>query len=274
MRGLGAALAFASLAALGGSPSAPASSLHASACKVQTITFENDWDIGSASLQVVRTGMWSNSGETVTATETDTMSPLRHRLHYPLALRVAQPGACLPWNWQLGSSNGFADGFERGGVETLSGHWSAAQSDGSTTSGACNAQQSFTTSPHSSPFILNLQPSRLNTAAKRVPARVELQLPYGLGCTDTTAQFDYPAPFAQSILSQPATVATRTLLRHRGFTLSFSGSASHREPWSLYGGTAQFELSWSGKVTFIPTGCTETIITKRTVEQRPVCYPG
>jgi hypothetical protein len=270
---LSALLVAALLAAFGGS--AKASSLRASACKVQKITFENDWDIGSASLKLVRTGTWTSGGGTVAATETDIMSPLRHRLHYPYAFSVGQPGACLPWTWGLSTSNALDDGFERGGMQSLSGSWSALQMNGSTASGTCEAHQSFTISSRDLlPFILNLAPARLNMAAKRVIVRIDLQTPYGLSCAKTPARFDYPVPPEQSILSQPITVATRTLKRHGRFTLSFSGSVSHQEPWSYDDGTVKLRLTWSGRITFIPTVCSETIITKRAVEERPVCYRG
>jgi hypothetical protein len=190
------------------------------------------------------------------------MSPLRHRLHFKTALSL-QTFCANNWSLALATSLQLYDGFERGGVESLTGHWSDARQTPAET-GSCQVSHNFTTAPHSQPFILTVTPHPLSLTAKRVPIRIEVHTPYGAICQSPfpAAVFDFPEEPEGSIISRPTMVVTATLMRDRGFTVNFSGSVTHSEPWGFPSpiGTAAFVLTWSGKMTFKPTGCEKTLI--------------
>jgi hypothetical protein len=259
---IGALLLAGLLAFLVGPGSAPAASGRGSSCRPPTTTLEADWDISSASLKLVRSGSWTADQGTVSATETDFMSPLRHRLHFKPALSL-QTLCANNWSLSLATSTQLYEGFERGGTENVNGRWSESQAI-PTATGSCQASQRFTTGSRSHSFVLTVTPHPLSLAGKRVAIRIKVQTPYGSVCQSPlpAAMFDFPEQPEGTVLSQPTMVATGTLERDRGFTLSFSGAVTHSEPWGFpYPiGTARFVLTWSGELTFTPSGCEKTLL--------------
>lgn len=231
--------------------------------------------MASEKFTVVRSGTWTADGSHVTATETDTMNPISRPLGYPDGLYLAQ--LCSPWNLSLNTSNAVADLFTRAGSQ--SAQWSTTQPG----SGGCSVGGTFPADAQDG-FVLSVgkAPGRSTASfglgAKRVTLFVNVNLPPGIPCRGSlgTASFDFPQPF-EMLASSPVVVPAATLAKDRAFTLSFSGSTSDTGPWDggfYYGpiGTERFRLTWSGKLSFRPTGCTERGgASRRTL---PVCYPG
>ena len=237
--------------------------------------FSGSWAIASDKFTLVRSGTWSRYGSKVTATETDTMNSVTRPLGYPDGLYLQE--LCSPWNLSLNTSNAVAGVFTRGGSQ--SAQWSTTERG----SGGCSPQRSFPPDAEEG-FGLTLGSAprqgtaSFGLAAKQVTLFVDVKLPPGLTCHGSlgTASFDFPRPF-QMLAGSPTIVPAATLAKNRAFSLSFSGSATDTQPWDggFYFdpiGTERFRLTWSGKVSFKPTGCAEhSAASTRTL---PVCYPG
>lgn len=269
----GLALATIVGAALVLAVSANASPSHVPACYSRF--YQSLWDVRSAHLKLVRSGTWTQSDQssTATATETDLMSPLRHRLHnrHALTLNEICKKGRLVLTTQYDNS-----GLERGGTEALNG-----QSTGSSGQEPCHAQAVFTTGFRSEPFAISpatLPQAGFKLGARRAEVDASIQLPPGLSCQTPSypgATFDYPPVPFDTISSSPVTVSARMLEKDRGFTLTFSGAKTVKKQWmGGFGplGTEQFQLRWSGAITFTPTGCRYTNVTSGTTSRR--CYPG
>jgi hypothetical protein len=112
---------------------------------------------------VTRTGMWGSLRGTVTATETDAVTPLRHRLsfRYP-ALSLGQT---CGGNWGLGLNfNNSLGGLARPGTESLLGTWQEASP---AQHGSCHASRVVSGSPAGVPFVTRVDAGFKKTARRR-----------------------------------------------------------------------------------------------------------
>jgi hypothetical protein len=253
-----------------GTADAGAAPSHLPACAYYTL-YSSYWTISQANFKLVRSGTWTSSDANAAATETDLISPIRRPLHNKYALFVAQ--TCnRRWSVDLASSYTY-DGLVRAGSEDLTGNWSAMQG-GSSAQGPCHTHYNFTTAYGSQHFVLWLN-TGFRSRARRFNAVVKVQVPSGLVCQKLFrqyAQFDFPALPFDTLPSNPVALSPRMLEKDRQFTLRFSGTAKHSETWGDGPGTAQFQLAWSGAITFKPTGCEGGVIATGQTFHR--CYPG
>ncbi|HEY2651970.1 MAG TPA: hypothetical protein VGI50_08615 [Solirubrobacteraceae bacterium] len=251
---------------------------HAAAARLPSCDyryFSGSWAIGSEKFTLLRTGTWTSYGSNVTATETDAINPVTRGLTYPDGLYLQQ--LCSPWNLSLNTSNAVADLFTRAGSQAAK--WSTTEPG----SGGCSPSRSFPADAQEG-FVLSIggAPTELTASfglrAKQVRLFVNVNLPPGLSCRGPLgpATFDYPRGY-QVLVSSPIVVPAATLAKDRAFSLSFSGSATDTEPWDggLYFGpigTERFRLTWSGTLSFRPTGCAQhSAASTRTFR---ACYPG
>jgi hypothetical protein len=268
------------LAVLAGALLGGESSAHSRGCTLPSPYFGSGWQVRSATLTLTRTGMWSAPAGSVTATETDVMTTLRHRLPYRYPALDLQEGCGRNWSLAL-DYNTEGGAFTRQGTESLTGRWEDPAA--TTTTGSCHESHVFKNGPNSEPFQIVLgSPAdgfsvRFKQRTTHASAIIRVQPPPGLDCASpfsvtAPAHFSYPALFAFES-SNPHTLSTRMLEKDRGFSLKFSGSATHQERWAgMPNGTAQFRITWSGEIAFVPTGCTENTLTSPVTRRR--CYPG
>jgi hypothetical protein len=86
-------------------------------------------------------------------------------------------------------------------------------------------------------------------------------------------RFDFPE--LSYLNSNLVKLSTWMLKRNRRFTLKFVGTATNTQSWNYSPdgtGSEHFVLTWSGSVTFRPTGCAENFFLAGTYRRR--CYPG
>jgi hypothetical protein len=238
--------------------------------------FSGSWAIAQGKFTLQRTGTWTSYGSKVTATETDAINQITHGLNYPDGLYLQE--LCSPWNLSINTSNAVADLFTRAGSQAAK--WSTTEPG----SGGCSPSRPFPADAQEG-FILSVggAPAQFTASfglhAKQVTLFVNAKLPPGLSCRGPLgpATFDYPRDY-QTLVSSPIVVPATTLEKDRAFTLSFSGSATDTEPWDggLYFdpiGTERFGLTWSGTLSFRPTGCAEHSAASPGWMFR-ACYPG
>jgi hypothetical protein len=141
------------LAALAGVPLGGESSAHSRGCTLPSPYFGSGWQVRSAKLTLTRAGTWSGSEGGVTATETDVMTTLRHRMDYrypPLDLTEG-----CGRNWTLALTFNSDDGaFTHRGTENLTGAWQDPAETPST--GACKAGRVVKNGVNDEPFAIVL----------------------------------------------------------------------------------------------------------------------
>jgi hypothetical protein len=235
--------------------------------------FESDWKVTASKFKMVRTGVWKDGGSQATATETDTMSFIKHPQF--AASAVTADESCSPWELRFNS-------FIRPGVADLRGQWTGISGSGSPTQGACKVHKVLTTA-HDDPFTVQLVPPSghgfgvfFKNRARHVKLVVNVGLSLLLGQTCKTpfgdGHFDFPQNSANSTV---ITLSTRMLERDRSFTIRFSGSGSHTEPWFSpmhQGASEHFDANWSGMFRFQATGCQEFVFLAGKVFRR--CAPA
>ena len=237
-------------------------------------SFESGWKVAASKFKLVRTGLWTDgSGSRATATETDTMSFIKHPKFGADALTADE--ACSPWELSLPS-------FIRPGVADLHGQWTGSSGSGSPIQGVCTVHKVESTAHGDDPITVSLlPPSRrgfgvfFKNSVRQVKLVVNVLLP-GFAQTCKTpfggASFDFPQ---NSVNSTVITLSTRMLKRDRSFTIKFSGSGSHTEPWlnnGQQGASEHFDANWSGMFHFQATGCQELFSLSARVSPR--CAPG
>ena len=273
-------VAVALLAALAGVPLGGESSAHSRGCTLPSPYFGSGWQVRSATLTLTRTGTWGGSEGGVTATETDVMTTLRHRMDYrypPLDLTEG-----CGRNWTLALTFNSDDGaFTRQGTENLTGEWRNPAATPST--GSCKAGRVVKNGVNDEPFAIVLGSSsdgfsvRFKHGATHATLFARVGPPPGLICAspfavNAPAQISFPTPLS-FVASDPHSLSTRMLEKDRGFSLKFSGSATHEQRWGgMPNGTERFGVRWSGEIAFAPTGCTENSPTSPLTRRR--CYPG
>jgi hypothetical protein len=233
--------------------------------------FESDWSVTASKFKLVRTGVWKGGGSQATATETDTMSFIKHPQFAGSALTAAE--SCSPWELRF-------DSFIRPGVADLRGQWNGFSGSGSPTQGACTVHRVL--SAAHDPFTVQLIPASghgfgvfFKNSARRIKLVVNVLL-VAVGQTCKTpfgdGHFDFPQNSANSTV---ITLPTRMLERDRSFTIRFSGSGSHTEPWfgaMQQGASEHFGATWSGMFRFRATGCQEVVFLAGRVFHR--CAPA
>jgi len=235
--------------------------------------FESDWKVTASNFKLVRKGVWTDGGSGATATETDTMSSIKHPQFPNSALTAVE--ACSPWELSLPS-------YIRPGVADLHGQWTGFSGSGSPIQGACTAHKVLRTANGNDPITVALVPASghgfgvfFPSSARHVKLVVNVLLPFfGQSCKTpfADAHFDFPQDSANSTV---ITLSTRMLKRDRSFTLKFSGSGSRTEPWfspMQQGASEHFDASWSGMFRFQATGCREDLFLTARVLRR--CAPG
>ena len=235
--------------------------------------FESDWSVTASKFKLVRTGTWTDGGSGATATETDTMSFIKHPKFGASALTADE--ACSPWELSLPS-------FIRPGVADLHGQWTGFSSSGSPIQGACTVHKVQSTAHGNDPITVALVPPSghgfgvfFKNSVRHVKLVVNFLLPLVAQTCKTPvgdARFDFPQ---NSVNSTVITLSTRMLKRDRSFTIRFSGSGSHTEPWlnpGQQGASEHFDASWSGMFRFQATGCRELFFL--TARVSPRCAPG
>ncbi len=268
------------LAVLAGAPNGSESSAHSRGCTLPSPYFGSGWEVRSATLRLTRTGTWSGPAGVLTATETDVMTALRHRIRYrypPLDLTEG----CSS-NWALALTFNSDDGaFTRQGTEEETGQWQDSAATPST--GSCKSGRVVKNGIHGEPFEVVLGSAadgfsvRFEQKATHVAIIARVQPPPGLDCASpfsvtAPARFSYPSRFS-FVASSPLSVSTRLLEKDRGFSLKFTGSSTHQQRWGAApNGAEQFRVAWSGELGFVPTGCTENSSTSPVTRRR--CYPG
>lgn len=233
--------------------------------------FESDWKVAASKFKLVRTGVWKDGGSQATATETDTMSFIKHPLFGASALTAAE--SCSPWELRF-------DSFIRPGVADLRGQWTGVSGSGSPIQGACMVHKVLRTAQD--PFTVQLIPASghgfgvfFKNRVRHIKLVVNVLLPIvGQSCKTPfgDGHFDFPQNSADS---KVITLSTRMLERDRSFTIRFSGSGSHTEPWfgaMQHGASEHFDASWSGMFRFQATGCQEFVFLAGKVFRR--CAPA
>jgi len=236
-------------------------------------SFESDWKVAASKFKLVRKGVWTDGGPGAAATETDTMSSVKHPQFPNFALTADE--ACSPWELSLPS-------FIRPGVADLHGQWSGFSGSGTPIQGTCTVHKVQSTARGNDPITVALVPPSghgfgvfFKNSARQVKLVVNVLLPTFAQTCKTPfgdASFDFPQ---NSVNSTVITLSTRMLKRDRSFTLRFSGSGSHTEPWlspGQQGASEHFDASWSGTLRFKATGCRELFFLSARVSPR--CAPG